>query len=455
MHQKQTQQPFWLPFVAILAVWVLLAACAPAGTAPDTVPPPTPPPAGDPQAVPVVEDEIVLRMAWWGGLERNEIYNAIADLYEQQNPHIEILREYAGWGDYWTRTATQAAGGNLPCITASVIDTLTEYAQRGAYAPLDPFVEAGNIDLSGWDPTVLEGTRVDGNLYMIPTGVTVNAIVVNEDLIRRVGMEPPPFELTYDEYAAYVRELQANLPDDVWATTNAAGYSEHFQSWVLQNGYQIANENATDVGFPPEVMIEFFEYWYDLYNDGVVLPIEISSQPLGDPWADSFLATGRVAMQWTNSNQLKIYQLYTDDNLVLVRNPMMPDGENEAGEYLRASALSIAANCEHPEEAARFINWFVNDVEAATIFNMELGAVGPEHVQEALRETINPKDVLVLDHFNAVLQDIPEKVPDPRGTAAVLAAHRRANEAIAYGTPIEQAVEVFFNEAQEAYSANR
>jgi multiple sugar transport system substrate-binding protein len=449
MNKKQPQQRFWFLLVTIFTAWALIIGCAPTGA-----PPATAPQAGDPQTARPSEDQITLRMAWWGGLERNEIYNAIADLYEEQNPNVEILREYAGWSDYWTRTATQAAGGNLPCVTASVIDTLTEYAQRGAYASLDPFVEAGIIDLSNWDQTVLEGTRIDGSLYMIPTGVTINAVVVNEDLIRRAGMEPPPFEITFDEFASYTRELQANLPDDVWATTNGAGYSEHFQSWVLQKGYQIATEDASDVGFPPEVMIEFFEYWYDLYNDGVVLPIEISSQPLGDAWADSFLATGRVAMQFTNSNQLKIYQLYTDDNLVLMRNPMMADGENEAGEYMRASALSIAANCETPEEAARFINWFVNDVEAATIFNMELGAVGPEHVQEALRATIDPKDVLVLDHFNAVLQDIPEKMPDPMGTAAVLAAQRRANEAISYGTPIEQAVEVFFNEAREAYGSN-
>src|SRR5690606_10731889 len=127
-----------------------------------------------------------------------------------------------------------------------------------------------------------------------------------------------------------------------------------------------------------------------------IIPVEISSQPLGDAWADSFLAKGQVALMYTNSNQLKIYQQYTEDDLVLVRNPTMPDGVHEHGEYQRPSALSISSNSQFKDETAQFINYSVNDIEATRIFNMELGAVGPSHVQDALRETIHPKDILVL-----------------------------------------------------------
>jgi multiple sugar transport system substrate-binding protein len=423
---------------------VTLVACAPAIT-------PVESEAGSGAAA----ETLNLRMGWWGGLSRNELYNSICDLYEQQNPGTTIVREYAAWGDYWTKVATQAAGGNLPDITASVIDTLSEYALRGAYAALDPFIESGVIETADWDPMVLNSGKVAGSVYFMATGVTSNCVIVNEDLIKRVGLEPPAFETSFEEFDQLAHAIQAVLPADTWATTNGGGYSEHFQSWVLQKGYQIANEDATDVGFPKEVMVEFFEYWDRLYKDGLVIPIEISSQPLGDAWADSFLAKGQVAMMYINSNQLKIFQQYTEDNLVIMRNPMMPEGVNRAGEYLRPSALSIASNSELKEETAAFINFFVNDVEATKIFNMELGAVGPAHVQDMLRESIHPKDVEVIDHFNAILKDIPEKIPDPKGTAAVLAAHRRASEAIAYGTSIDEAVDTFLTEAADAYAVNK
>src|SRR5690606_866514 len=209
----------------------------------------------------------------------------------------------------------QAAGGNLPDITGSVIDTLSEYALRGAYAPMDPFTGGGTIETSDWDPMVLNAGKVDGTVYMLPTGVTLNCVIMSQDLITRAGLEPLPFEVTFDEFAEFTRQLQPALPADTWATTNGGGYSEHFQSWILQKGYQIANEDATDVGFPREVAEEFFTYWNTLYTDGVVIPVEISSQPLGDAWADSFLAKGQVALMYINSNQLKIYQQYTEDDL--------------------------------------------------------------------------------------------------------------------------------------------
>jgi multiple sugar transport system substrate-binding protein len=428
-----------------------LAACVPAG-APPAQPGAAAPEAG--QAAAPAAEGLSLRMGWWGGLSRNELYNQICDLYQEQNPGTTIVREYAAWSDYWTKVATQAAGGNLPDITASVIDTLSEYALRGAYAPMDPFIETGTIDVSDWDPMVLNSGKVSDQVYMMPTGVTLNCIVMNQDLIKRAGLEPLPFEVTFEEFSDFTHQLQPALGADTWATTNGGGVAEHFQSWILQKGYQIANEDATDVGFPREVAEEFFTYWDGLYDDGVVIPIEISSQPLGDAWADSFLAKGQVACMYTNSNQIKIYQQYTEDDLIIVRNPMMPEGANRSGEYQRPSALSIAANSTVPEEVAKFINFFVNDVEATRIFNLELGAVGPAHVQEALRETIDPKDNLVLDHFNACLKDIPAKIPDPKGTAAVLAARGRAAEAIQYGTPIAEALDTFFAEAKDAYAVN-
>ena len=85
---------------------------------------------------------------------------------------------------------------------------------------------------------------------------------------------------------------------------------------------------------------------------------------------------------------------------------------------------------------------------------MELGAVGPAHVQETLRPIIDPKDVLVLEHFNACLQDIPYKPAPPKGTSAMLQARERAGPALQYGQPLEETIDTFLAEAKEAYRVN-
>lgn len=403
-------------------------------------------------AAPVAE-ELELRMGWWGGLARDKLYNAICDLYQERNPNITLVREYAGWSDYWVKVATQSASGNLPDITASVVDSVSEYAKRGAYQELDPYIEAGVPDTSDWPKSVIRTCSVDGHVYMLATGTTIHCNIYNEDMLARLGEDPPSFEMSYGDFFDYMVNLQAALPEDVYAVADGMRNQEIFQGWIVQNGYQIANEDATDVGFPVEVVVDFFQTWTELYETGAVLPIELSSQPLGDAWADSWIAKGAVVSRWTNSNQLKIFDGYLEDSLVIMRAPTMPDGANKYGEYLRPSALSMASNTDHGEEVAKFIDFFVNDVDACTIFNAELGAVAPEHIREALADKVHPKDKLVFEHFGVVTQDLPAKMPDPKGTSAVLDAFRRTSESVRYDTPIEEAAETLYKEASEAYEA--
>ena len=45
-----------------------------------------------------------------------------------------------GWDDYWTRLATQVAGGNAPDLIQMDYRYLFEYAGRGAILPLDDYM---------------------------------------------------------------------------------------------------------------------------------------------------------------------------------------------------------------------------------------------------------------------------------------------------------------------------
>lgn len=453
--KSQLSRRTMLRSVAIGAASAMLAAC---GATPTPTPPPaaTKAPAAAPTAVPAApKAAIELRIGWWGNITRNKLYDSICDLWTKRNPNVTLVRENAGWADYWTKVATQAAGKNLPDVTASVIDTLAEYGQRGAYLAMEPFIEKGTINTTDWPKSVMDAFKVDNKVYMMPTGITVNIWMINEDMIKRGGLEPPKFETSYDEFAALCKALQAKLPKGVYATHDGGPGAQQFTSWVNQKGYQLAKDaKATELGFPKEVVIDWHKYWMDLYKQGAVLPIEIQSQPVADMWADDFITKGTVASRPTNSNQLKGYQQYQKDNYYIIRHPSMPNGKQKWGDYMRPSALSIAANTKYPEEVAKFINFFVNDIEAIKIFNLELGALGPSKAAQEMMKTVDPKDVLVLKHFEEYAKSAPYHMIDPKGTAAVLTAQTRCSDAIRYGTAIETAVDTFMKEAAEVYKQN-
>ncbi|MFY9436233.1 MAG: ABC transporter substrate-binding protein, partial [Limnochordia bacterium] len=62
------------------------------------------------------EEQIVLRVSWWGSQGRHDRTLAVIDLFEAKYPHIKIEPEFAGWDNYWERIAAQAAGRNLPDV---------------------------------------------------------------------------------------------------------------------------------------------------------------------------------------------------------------------------------------------------------------------------------------------------------------------------------------------------
>lgn len=70
------------------------------------------------------DEQINLRMAWWGSQDRHDKTIAAIELYESLNPNVKIEYEYYSFDDYFTKLKTLVAsdqvwdvfqmGGNFP-----------------------------------------------------------------------------------------------------------------------------------------------------------------------------------------------------------------------------------------------------------------------------------------------------------------------------------------------------
>lgn len=43
------------------------------------------------------QEEITLRIAWWGDQTRHDLTNEVIEMFTEQNPHIKLEPEYASW----------------------------------------------------------------------------------------------------------------------------------------------------------------------------------------------------------------------------------------------------------------------------------------------------------------------------------------------------------------------
>jgi multiple sugar transport system substrate-binding protein len=154
---------------------------------------------------------IELRIAWWGSQNRHDRTIAAIELYEQQNPNIDIVYEFSGWDDHWTKMSTQAAGGNLPDIMQQDYARIEEWVNNGLLLPLDEYIASGVIDTTHISEASLEGGIVNGQLYALNLGNNSEMFVLDVDAFEAAGVELPPMDWTWTDFERISRELHEKL----------------------------------------------------------------------------------------------------------------------------------------------------------------------------------------------------------------------------------------------------
>ncbi len=387
-----------------------------------------------------------LRLAWWGGDARHEMYNALADMYEQQNPDIKLDREFAGWGPYWERLATQTAGGNAPDILHMHQLNLEQYAGRGALLDLTPLVESGEIDLSDFSQAIIDSGTLGDHIYMITLGNSAPGTHYNERLFAEAGVAAPSFEWSWDDFVSTATTLSDALGPDIYGVNDTGGWNETLNLYMRQQGKKLFEGDA--LGFSKEDLIAYWSIWEELREAGAIPPADMTAEFEGASHADSLLARGIVAMQLASGNQHKLYQAVTEDPLGLTSLPRSNDSQAPYGDTVGGAYISLSSETEHPEEAAAFINWFINDLEVATMYNFEHGPPGSVVIQDTLGGDLDPADVRLANLMQFYSQSLQAPDPIPAASAEVFAAFSRIYQELAFGqfASVEEAVDAFFEE---------
>src|SRR5262249_15566632 len=130
---------------------------------------------------------------------------------------------------------------------------------------------------------------------------------------------------------------------------------------------------------------------------------------------DTPIVPGKAAMQYLWSNQLVAAWTAAgaDRKFVLTHLPRPKGGQAE--NYLKPSQfISITAHSKHPKEAAMFVDFITNDVEANKILLGERGVPIAPKIQEAIKPLLTPAQTEVLNYLALLEKDSsPLPPPDP------------------------------------------
>lgn len=364
------------------------------------------------------QDKIELQVTWWGSQDRHDRTIKVIEMYEEANPNIDIVYEFAGFADYWTKVNTQAAGDQLACVLQQDYRYITEWQSRGLLLPLDPFIEDGTIDTTNISEDMLVSGRVDGDLYAFNLGNNSQTFVLDVAAFEAAGIELPPTDWTWADFEAIA--LQLHEASGIWAFGPTLPDVALWASLYQGLGQSIYTEDGKALGYTDDQpLVDYFNMIMRLQDAGAI-PTQDEAAEYADAGPESApIVSGLAAMDYRWSNQVIAVTSAAGEGREFALYPLPRRDDGESQNYIKPSMFfSIPTQCEHPEEAAKFINYFVNDLAANEVLFAERGVPVSTAVAEHLQPMLEPIIAQTFDFLALIASYSTPILPaDPPGAA--------------------------------------
>ena len=332
-------------------------------------------------------DKCSLRFSWWGGDDRHKAtLNAIA-LWNKKHPDITITPEYGGWDGWTEKVSAQMRSGTEPDIMQINYDWLVSMSEDGSR-----FYELDNLDtfldLSGYEDEILSFGRVNGKLSALTVSVSGRSLFYNSEVFSSLGEKYPKTwsELTdlgksFGAEGLYPLDLDIQSGGTAWYLAVVYIQQKTGKEFITHDG---------KLGFTVDDISDALEFYKSLEENHVIRNVRTRTDEDGNAalYQSSEFIDGRVAgvLEWGSA--VGKYESVLSDG-VLEAGPLLGDDSgNTSGWMIKPTLLyAVSGNTKHPDEAAAFIDFLVNDEECAGLLGTTRGIPASKKAASALERS--------------------------------------------------------------------
>lgn len=391
-----------------------------------------------------------VRFTWWGNEVRDASTRKVNSLFETAESKIKVSAEPGVWSSYWDKLATQTAGNDMPDVIQMDQQYIAEYGGRGALMDLSTRKE---IDTSNTGESAIKAGQIGEKLFGISTGQNAMAVFTNVKLFKDAGVELPDDKTwTWDDFIEISAKIAAKISGN-----SGAGYpgSSLLDIWSKQNGETLYTAEGK-LGVSEGTIAKYYELILKQNKAKAGPAASINTEDVNAAVEQTLFATGKTAMSFWWSNQIGAVTAAVGNEVKMLRPPSVAGSADKNGLFYKPSMFwSISARSKHPEQAAKLVNFFMNDVEAAKIQLTDRGYPSNTKLQEAITPLLKPTDKATGDYLKAVEGEISyTPVIPPVGSGGLEKACTRYVDEVLFGrkTPAVAAKE-FIAEAKAMIDA--
>ena len=307
---------------------------------------------------------------WTWRVEDEAAYQEIFDVYEEQNPGVEIEFQAFQADTYNTVLSSALAAGEGPdTMHVRAYGNFETFAEPGYLMPLDDVVPA----LENFPEIALQGEtlRSDGRVYAVPFATQTLVIYYNQEIFDEVGVEVPT---TWAEFQDVAEQLQqagyiplANGTATAWMDEVLFGV---FGPSVY--GEELYGElTSGETNFEDPRFVEALERLNELTE--YMPPDHVG---VDYPNSQSLFLNGVAAMFAGGSWEIANFRNQNPDLQMGIMAPPSQEGEPALVSSFLDGGYAINADTDNPEAAIDFINFLASE-EFGQMLTDKLANVSP------------------------------------------------------------------------------
>jgi len=301
-------------------------------------------------AVPAsAQEPITLRYAAHYTAEEMEPLTACFRQYEAENPGLTIQYQQVALADFLPALQTSRLAGTLPDILNVYSNLGGELVANGVLA--EPPADVLETLKTGFEPTTVEASRVEGKIWGIPAEVSLYMLVYNKKLLAEAGVAAPP-----TDWNGVVETAAKIAKRDELGRVTIAGYAfgptvanatHPLRALMFSQGLQLVDPDATTTNLTDPRAAAIVDGEAKLFTDKSTSP--------SHKWQD--FASGQVGMfigaNWLKKDLRDGFGAAFEDSVGVAPIPAGPDWRT----YQYAFYQSVAAESQQGEAAWNLLRW--------------------------------------------------------------------------------------------------
>lgn len=304
--------------------------------------------------------QVVLEFGWWGSDPRHTYTIEAIEKFEELNPGIKVKLDYGDFSNYETRWNIKMKAGVAPDVMQVNYAWMKNKAKEE-----DAFYDIGKlsdtVDLSTYSEESLSYGTVNDTLYALPIALNAKSFVYDKTVYEQYGLEIPK---TWDDVFAAADVLSK---DGIYALD-----MEQSTAWFVIESYW---EQKTGKEFITDGRLNLTQEDVEIMLDFYISLIQRKVTPDPSKHDANHFSDGTYAggVLWV-TDTARYEAMLPEGHTFAVGDYPVLEGAARTGKYIKpATMYAVSKNTEHPEEAAKLLDFLVNSEQMAMRQQVEKG----------------------------------------------------------------------------------